>query len=212
MSLYINNKSYKIINHKIIILSAFLLTSRICFSNEPVIDSDLTFEDAIKESKAPKEILDSLCLLNVEYYSFDGKLHRGQIVINVNIKEDLVTIFELIKTLKFPINKCIPIVKYNWSDDASMLDNNTSAFCYRFVAGTTRLSNHALGRAIDINPFLNPVIYSDGKISPAGAKRDINLSGTFTDNNPIVVAFKNRGWRWGGNFDSFKDYHHFDKK
>ena len=93
-----------------------------------------------------------------------------------------------------------------------MNDNNTSAMNYRCIAGTKRLSNHAYGKAVDINPFFNPVIYENGKISPANAKYDPDTDGTFTANHPVVKAFLDRGWRWGGNFNSFKDYHHFDKK
>ena len=110
-----------------------------------------------------------------------------------------------------PINKMIPIVKYNWNDDKSMEDNNTSAFNYRFVAGTTRLSNHALGRALDINPQLNPVFYSDGKKSPDNGNRDTTKPYTFTPDHFVVKELKKRGWRWGGDWNSLKDYHHFDK-
>lgn len=199
------------------IITVFLMvilvaTILLCANNSiRIIDSDMTFHDAILGTDAPKDILDSLVLLDVEYYSFDGKLHKGQLVINKILKEDIIAIFEFIKELKFPINKVIPIVRYNWSDDASMSDNNSSAFCYRFVANTTRLSNHSFGRAIDINPFQNPVVYANGKISPAGAKYDPEEAGTFHKDHPVVKEFKKRGWRWGGDFTSFKDYHHFDK-
>jgi hypothetical protein len=73
------------------------------------------------------------------------------------------------------------------------------------------MSKHAEGLAIDINPFLNPVIYADGKISPSGAKRDVNIAGTFHSEHPVVKKFKELGWKWGGDFNSFKDYHHFAK-
>ena len=176
-----------------------------------IIDSQMSFEESIVGTKAPAEIIDSLSLVDVEYYSFDNKLHKGQLVVNISVINDIIEIFELIKKTKFPVNKVIPIVKYNWSDDASMSDNNTSSFCYRFIVGTNRLSNHSYGRAIDINPFQNPVIYSDGKVSPDGAKYETDKPGTFSDTSIIVKEFLKRGWRWGGNFNSFKDNHHFDK-
>lgn len=193
----------------LILLSCVLIAKE---KNEFIIDSDMTFEQAIKGTQAPKDVIDSLCLLDVRYYSFDGKLHKGQLVINKNVKDDVEEVFSLILKSRFPVNKVVPIVRYNWSDDASMSDNNTSAFCYRFVANTERLSNHAFGCAIDINPGKNPVIYSDGSISPKGAVYDINKPGTFSANHPVVKAFLSRGWRWGGNFITFKDNHHFDKK
>lgn len=179
--------------------------------NDLVIDSRMTFEQAMKRSKAPKQVLDSMVLLDVKYYSFDNKLHQGQLVVNKAVEKDVKQIFDLILETKFKVNKVVPIVDYDWSDDASMEDNNTSAFNYRFIAGTKRLSNHSFGRAVDINPFNNPVIYSSGKISPQGAKYIQGNDGVFTKENQIVKEFLKLGWRWGGNFNSFKDYHHFDK-
>lgn len=176
-----------------------------------IIDSDMAFEQAIKGTKAPKNVVDSLVLLNVTYYSFDNKLHRGQIVVNKSVQDDILQIFDLIRSERFPIARCIPIVKYNWSDNASMLDNNTSSFNYRNIAGTNRLSLHSYGLAVDINPMNNPVIYENGRISPKGAKYDTTKAGTLFSNNAIVKKFKELGWRWGGEFKSFKDYHHFDK-
>lgn len=193
-----------------LILLILFLTS---FSkeNDLVIDSRMTFEQAMKRSKAPKQVLDSMVLLDVKYYSFDNKLHQGQLVVNKAVEKDVKQIFDLILETKFKVNKVVPIVDYDWSDDASMEDNNTSAFNYRFIAGTKRLSNHSFGRAVDINPFNNPVIYSSGKISPQGAKYIQGNDGVFTKENQIVKEFLKLGWRWGGNFNSFKDYHHFDK-
>ncbi len=176
-----------------------------------IIDSGLSFSKAMAGTKAPREIVDSMAIVDVRYYSTDGKLHQGQLIVNNAVIDDVRAIFGLIEKMKFPIYKAVPIVKYNWSDDASMEDNNTSAFNYRFIAGTKRLSNHSSGRAIDINPYFNPVIYADGRVSPRGAKYDKNATGVFTKDSPIVKEFIKRGWRWGGNFKSFKDYHHFDK-
>ena len=190
----------------LLILLFILLTPQ-----KPIIDSNMTFQEAIKGNSAPKEVIDSLVLLDIDYYSFDNKIHRGQIIVNKAVEEDTKYIFKLMLQNKIPINKMLPIVKYNWNDDKSMEDNNTSAFNYRFVAGTKRLSNHALGRALDINPQLNPVYYSEGKMSPANGKRDTTKNYTFTENHIVVKELKKRGWRWGGDWTSLKDYHHFDK-
>ncbi len=195
---------------KLCFFALFLTIIYIVKPNDIIIDSDMTFEEATKGTKAPKEILDSLCIIDVEYYSFDNKLHKGQLVLNIAAKDDIIEAFKIAKKIHFPINKVIPIIKYNWSDDESMEQNNSSAFNYRFVAGTKRLSNHATGRAVDINPFQNPVIYSNGRISPKGAKYDISKKGTFSSDNEIVIFLKSRGWRWGGEWTSLKDNHHFD--
>jgi hypothetical protein len=92
-----------------------------------------------------------------------------------------------------------------------MAANNTSAFNYRRVYGTRRLSLHATGHAIDINPIQNPVIYATGRISPRGAVYQPGTAGTFWEASPIVRAFMDRGWFWGGHFESMVDAHHFQK-
>lgn len=179
---------------------------------EAIIDSDMTFEQAIEGTKAPQELIEQLVLLDVYYYSFDEKMHKGQFVVHQDVVEDVKAVFDIILDKKFLVAKVVPIVKYDWSDDASMQDNNSSAFNYRFIAGTERLSNHAFGKAVDINPMQNPVIYESGSISPKGAKYNVKKDGTFHKDCSVVVKFKELGWRWGGDFTSFKDYHHFDKK
>ena len=93
-----------------------------------IIDCSYTFEEAISGIEIPSSIISELRLLEVEYYSFDDKLHRGQLVVNKKVEKDIKIIFSLIKELKFPIAKVIPSVKYNWDDEASMNDNNTVAF------------------------------------------------------------------------------------
>jgi peptidoglycan LD-endopeptidase CwlK len=207
------NKTLRKLIYSSLILVTLSLSSMNFKSNDEdiIIDSKMTFEESIKGTKAPKSVIDSLCLIDVQYYSFDGKLHQGQVVIDKMAKDDVLAIFNLILEKKFPIGKAIPIVKYNWSDDASMEDNNTSSFCYRFISNTDRLSKHAIGRAIDINPFYNPVVYPDGKRVPSSAKYDLSRNGTFSANNIIVKEFIKRGWRWGGTFTAYKDNHHFDK-
>ena len=176
-----------------------------------IIDSKMTLEEAIKNTPAPKNIIDQLVIVDVEYYSFDNKLHRGQLVVNIAVKDDIIEIFELIKKEKFPIEKCIPIVKYDWNDDLSIDDNNTSAFCYRKIGGTNKISNHSFGVAIDINPMQNPYITSKGT-TKRGNKYNPKIIGTLTIDSPITQKFIELGWKWGGNYKKIKDWQHFDKK
>lgn len=173
--------------------------------------SQMTMEEAVKGTKAPKDLLDSLVLLNVKHYDLNGEVKVGQIVINKSIEKDAREIFEMMFEMKFPIEKMEPIVLYDWDDNKSMEANNTSAFNYRFIAGTNRLSNHSFGRALDINPRMNPVYYNDGRMSPPNGTRDTTLPDTFHKDHPIVKEFKKRGFRWGGDWNSLKDYHHFDR-
>ena len=175
-----------------------------------IIDSHYTFNEIFSGSKIPEDIKKDLKLISVEYFSFDDKLHRGQILIHKDLANDIIEIFKVIKEKKFPIGKVIPIIKYNWSDENSMTDNNTSAFNYRYVKGTSQLSSHALGRAIDINPKFNPQI-TNKNIFPADAKYDITVLGTILADSFLVKEFKKSGWQWGGFWKKNKDYQHFEK-
>ena len=179
-------------------------------SKDVIKDCNYTFDKAIFNLDFPDAIRDNLRLITVRYYSFDNKLHQGQIVIHKDLSEDIKGIFKLIEMKRFKIAKAIPIVYYNWSDEKSMLDNNTSAFNYRFIAETKRLSNHATGRAIDINPFLNPQVFKD-KVYPSSAKYNSKVEGTITANSFLVKEFKKMGWLWGGDWKRSKDYQHFEK-
>jgi peptidoglycan LD-endopeptidase CwlK len=176
-----------------------------------VVDSELDFSRAVAGTSAPREVLDHLGLIDVWYCGFDGRRHRGQLVVHRDLSQELREIFALMERWRFPVAGAIPIVCFGWSDEASMSADNSSAFNYRFIAGTARLSRHALGRAVDINPRENPAIYPDGGIVPAGCAWRPGNAGTFTEDHPVVGAFREMGWRWGGNFAHIRDYHHFEK-
>lgn len=176
-----------------------------------LIDSRMTFSEAMAGTQAPPDVMENLCLLGVTYLSFDGCRHNGQLVVHRAVRQDILDLFALMEAIRFPVARAIPISQYGWSDDASMADNNTSAFNYRFIAGTSRLSAHARGTALDINPQANPVIYADGRISPPEALYQPGIQGVLTPESPVVQEFLGRGWIWGGQFASFKDYHHFEK-
>lgn len=179
--------------------------------DEIIRDSRMSFAEAIDGTDAPERVIRELCLVDVFYHSFDGRLHQGQVIVHQSVRQDVEEIFALIRRERFPVAKAVPIVKYGWSDEASMADNNTSAFNYRRVAGTRRLSRHAVGLAIDINPRQNPVVYRNGRISPKGAVYQPGTKGTFSEDSPVVRAFIERGWRWGGHFETMMDAHHFQK-
>ena len=176
-----------------------------------IIDCNYSLKSSLNGIQIPTQIKNELCIVNVYYFSFDNKLHKGQIVVNKNLSEDIKTIFEEIRKHKFPVGKVIPIVKYNWSDSASMEDNNSSGFNYRFIKGTKKLSNHSTGCAIDINPMLNPQILN-GKIYPSNGSYSIKKPGTITKDSFIVKLFNEFGWTWGGDWKNSKDYQHFEKK
>jgi len=179
-------------------------------SQSIIIDSALSFEEAIGSQTVPEAVRANLVLMDVRYYSFDGREHQGQLLIHKDLRREIDEIFIELAKSKFPVAKVIPVSNYGFSDELSMEDNNTSAFNYRVIADTTKLSNHALGRAVDINPLLNPYI-RNGIVEPRGAKYDPNVPGTIVAEGVVVGAFKKRGWSWGGDWNSLKDYQHFEK-
>lgn len=180
---------------------------------EIIIDSNISLEEALIGTEAPKEIIETLEIIDVEYYSIDGKLHRGQLVIDRVVKKDILAIFQLIKEEKFPVVSVIPIKFDRPNGNSSMAHlNNTYAFHYRLATGKQSLSNHSYGRAIDINPYDNTYISRSGKYIPEGATYtpESNTKALGLDNS-IVQEFLKRGWSWGGLWVEYKDYMHFDK-
>ncbi|UCH66097.1 MAG: M15 family metallopeptidase [Ignavibacterium sp.] len=175
-----------------------------------IIDSDYTLEEALQGITIPPSVKKELEIVSVSYYGFDGLLHKGQIIVNKKVSADIIEIFNVIRETKFPVEKVVPMVEYNWSDDKSMQDNNTSSFNYRFLSGSKVLSMHASGLAIDINPKQNPYV-KNGSNSPAGSLYELDENGTICPDSEIVKAFKERGWSWGGDWKSLKDYQHFQK-
>jgi peptidoglycan LD-endopeptidase CwlK len=197
-----------------IILAVFIgnvVMSQDALPSDIITDSRMSFAESIAGTKAPDSLIRELRLIDVHYYSFDGRLHQGQLVVHQSVRRDVEEIFALIRQERFPVAKAVPIVQYDWSDERSMADNNTSAFNYRLIDGTERLSRHASGHAVDINPRQNPVTYGSGRILPEGAVYQPGTEGTLLADGAVVRAFENRGWRWGGRFEHVKDLHHFQK-
>ena len=164
--------------------------------------------------------LDELRYVGLKYIDFNGETQTGELICNKALAEDMVEIFYELYTNDYRIESVKLVDEYDGDDTASMLANNTSCFNYRVVEGTTRLSNHAYGRAIDLNPFYNPyVTYNkDGttNISPEGSEAYADRSAEFPykidENDLAYKLFKEHGFKWGGNWNNSKDYQHFEKK
>ncbi len=171
-----------------------------------------TLEEALQGLQIPEDIRQSLVLVDLPYFSFEGAEETGQLVVHRDLVADLKEIFNALCALRFPIEKMVPIVAYDWDDERSMQDNNTSAFNYRLVIGTGLVSNHSWGRAIDINPRLNPYHARDGKVYPRGAALNPAIPGTITADSPVIPLFTSRGWVWGGTWKGREDYQHFQKE
>ena len=156
--------------------------------------------------------------VHVLHYDFDGQVQEGELICNQTIAQDLTEIFKELYDNQYPIEKIRLIDEYDADDDASMEDNNTSCFNYRVVEGKTTLSNHSYGLAIDINPFYNPYVrMKNGEmlVSPENAVPYADRSADFPykidENDLCCQLFVKHGFTWGGNWNSVKDYQHFEK-
>jgi len=154
-----------------------------------------------------------LRLLTVSHWGFDGKVHRGRLVVNRDQAQAMLTAMRSLFRLHYPIRQMRLVDAYGADDHRSMAADNTSAFNCRTVAGTSRWSEHAYGRALDLNPLENPYVTASGYVSPPGGalyiERSQRAQGLIHHGGPVVRAFAAVGWEWGGNWSWPKDYQHF---
>lgn len=163
--------------------------------------------------------LDDLRYCSLLYNDFDGNTQTGEMICNKKIAQDVIEIFAELYSSGYQIQSIKLIDEFGGDDTASMLANNTSCFNYRVVEGTTKLSNHAYGLAIDLNPFYNPYITynKDGttNVSPEGSLPYVDRSVAFPykidENDLAYKLFKEHGFKWGGDWNSVKDYQHFER-
>ena len=157
--------------------------------------------------------------LELSYVDFEGHEHLGQMVCNRHIADDLLYIFRRLYEARYPIASMRLIDDYGADDARSMAANNTSCFCYRRVAGSTALSKHSRGMAVDVNPLYNPCVYvRSGRVLPPegrayahGRDRRKDIPGKIDTADLCYRLFVSRGFRWGGAWRSLKDYQHFEK-
>ena len=158
--------------------------------------------------------LDDLRLLRLTFWGFDGHAHSGRLVVHRGIAGPVLTAMRSLYRHRFPIRRMRLVDAYGADDHRSMAADNTSAFNRRFINGQPGVwSQHALGKAIDIDPIENPYVIGSGFVSPpAGspyADRSRQASGVVHRGDSTVRAFKAIGWGWGGRWDWPKDYQHF---
>ncbi len=155
---------------------------------------------------------DELSLVTIIHWDFVGEVRRGALVVHSNVAEDVVSVFASLFETRFPMERVELVQAYESDDDLSMAANNTSAFNCRRIAGTTSWSEHAFGKAIDVNPVQNPYLRS-GVLPPAGAdyldRSDVR-PGMIVADDVAVQAFAAIGWKWGGEW-STPDYQHFSQ-
>lgn len=169
--------------------------------------------------------LDELRYLKLLHYNYDHEIQVGELIVNAKIAEDCREVFQELFREEYEIESMYLVDKF-WTGDSvdsdtnSIEHNNTSAFNYRIVPNTDRLSNHAAGFAIDVNPMQNPYVKYNSDGSFAKYYKDMEK---YTDraqkkkhmishNDVCFQIFEKHGFTWGGDWNSSKDYQHFEKK
>ncbi len=156
----------------------------------------------------------SLRLVRLAYWGFDGKPHRGSIVVNAAVVTSVERAFATLYAERFPIRQMEPVDVFRGSDDRSMAADNTSGFNCRpaITSGPKTWSAHAYGEAIDVDPLENPYVLGSQVLPPAGRAyldRQRVRPGMAVPGGRLVEAFAAIGWPWGGRWTGSPDYQHF---
>ena len=161
---------------------------------------------------------ENLRYIHVLHVGFDNQVHEGELVVNKDIADDVLEIFKELYESGYQIEKVRLVDEYDADDEASMSDNNSSAFNFRFISHTTKISKHGMGMAVDINTLYNPYVKTvDGELSiePANAADYVDRSKDFShkiDHDDLCYKlFTEHGFEWGGDWTHSKDYQHFEK-
>lgn len=160
--------------------------------------------------------ISNLRYVELSYWGFDEKVHQGALIVNQELADEVVAIFKTLFLHKFLIHKIIPIEIFQGNDNASMEANNTSAFNCREVTGRPgEFSQHSYGRAIDINPLINPYVNGQS-VSPKGGILYVNRKkptpGKIMKGDIVYQTFIEYGWDWAGDWYDVQDYQHFEKR
>jgi hypothetical protein len=158
---------------------------------------------------------DRLKLVRFDYFGFDGNIHHdGEVMVMDAAAENVLNVFKMLVEIEFPVAKARLLNAYDGNDDASMADNNTSAFNDRRITGGDDISLHAYGLALDINPIQNPYVnIKAGELEfspPPGIGYVDRLNRRPGMAESVIGIFANNGFMiWGGDWSNPVDYQHF---
>ena len=189
-----------------------------CFAADPIPDGVWQRMQGKTYKENPYIGRDDLRHIRALHWDYDNQMHVGEMIVNKQIADRVATILRQLFDAKYPIQRMLLPDVYDADDETQMRDNNSSSFCYRAIAGTTKLSKHARGLAIDINTLYNPYYKdrADGTrfIQPATAEAYCDRTWDFPykiDHDDLCFRlFTEAGFEWGGDWTSCKDFQHFE--
>lgn len=189
-----------------------------CFAAQPIPDGVWTRMQGKTYKENPYISRNDLRHIRALHWDYDGKIHIGEMVCNKVIADRLVHILRTLYENRYPIQRMVLPDVYDADDELQMRDNNSSCFCYRTVPGSTKLSKHARGLAVDINTLYNPYIktLANGKrkVYPTTASQYCDRTKSFhykiVRGDLLFRLFTEAGFSWGGDWRSSKDYQHFE--
>src|SRR5262245_19781442 len=158
--------------------------------------------------------LEQLSYVTVSFLGFDGRAHTGELMVEATEADRFVGAFQTLFDARYPIEEMRVTTQPDLDAPPTGDGNNTSAFACRPIAGPGRSSwsSHAYGRAVDINPFMNPYVRGDlvlPELSSSFLHRSNVRPGMLADGVGVVTAFGTIGWAWGGLWMQPTDYMHF---
>ena len=189
-----------------------------CFAADPIPDGVWLRMQGKTYKENPYIQRDDLRHIRALHWDYDNQMHVGEMICNKQIADRVVTILRQLFDAKYPIQRMLLPDVYDADDETQMRDNNSSCFCYRTIAGSTKLSKHARGLAIDINTLYNPYykVRDDSTlfIQPATAEaycnRDWDFPYKITHEDLCFKLFTEAGFEWGGDWETRKDFQHFE--
>ncbi len=156
--------------------------------------------------------VDELSYLTMSFWGFDDLPHTGEMIVNASAAKDVISVFERLFDARYPIEE-MRVVDLHELDLAPTGDgNNTTGFVCRPAVGSTNWSRHASGLAIDLNPFLNPYQKGDlvlPELASAYLDRAWIRPGMIYPGDVVTGSFAGIGWKWGGEWTTLIDLHHF---
>lgn len=175
-----------------------------------------------------------LSYLMIPYYDFNGNIKTGEMVVDKQLADEVLLIFQELYKIKYPIKEMVLVDNYGADDWVSIQHNNTTSFNYRWSNNGVEdevgaLSDHRFGRAIDINPLVNPYITKywvsgtkyftthNPNAGDNGTDRSYNYNDKFLfrdtmpgwtdaekrakcdEGTEVCAIFEKYGWKWGKN-------------